>query len=491
MTLTTYHKYWSCEDEHNTCLYCYADLISEKEEDDVQRMVCPVYICGKKLKKIQPSPVKEHVFIYVDDSNMWIEGKKFAAKQAKLKCVEDPRLRLDIGGVTDVVANKRDVAWGILYGSEPPPIDTVWKKIRESGWKVVTSKRSAITNKQKQVDHQMAVDITALVTDRSVAKGKIVLVSGDADFIPAIREGLKRNWSFEIWMWASGIANALRTLTEKNQKLLSIHELDPHLKDISFTNFKFSEKQVSSKLNHRSAVIKNFNVTEGWQKELTEELGWPFQFCWIGPKTLTDVKDYKDVLLIFQSDVKPNDNKKFIDHFDIIFQNLKRKYPRKVVNYPAYRSEHAVSEHQEICLTSTYDKLHNVDEELSASDNSDLEERGKEQRSRPDSDKKSKRNDRGTSEAEEFQLVQGKHRRRAQQYSELCKYRSKCFQGLKCTYGHTEDEKKFFRKELKCKECHSKGHCKYGSQCRYAHSSEESFCRKCHQQGHLESDCPE
>lgn len=129
---------------------------------------------------------------------MWIEGKKLAAKQANLKCVEDPRLRLDIGKVTDVVASGRDVAWGILYGSEPPPIDSVWNKIRERGWQVVTSKRSAFTNKEKQVDHQMVTHITALVSDRSVAKGKIVLVSGDADVIPAVKEGIINNWSFEI-----------------------------------------------------------------------------------------------------------------------------------------------------------------------------------------------------------------------------------------------------------------------------------------------------
>lgn len=486
MTLTTYHKYWSCEREHNTCFYCYADLISENEEDDDRSIVCPV--CGKKLKKIQPSAGEEHVFIYVDDSNMWIEGKKLAAKQANLKCVEDPGLRLDIGKVTDVVASGRDVAWGILYGSEPPPIDSVWEKIREHGWQVVTSKRSAITNKEKQVDHQMAVDITVLVTDRSVAKGKIVLVSGDADFIPAIKEGLRTNWSFEIWMWASGISKALRTLKKDNPELLSIHELDSRLKDISFTNFKFNAKQVSSQLNNRSAVIKNFEVTEGWEKKLTEKLGWPFQFCWIGPETLTDVKDYKDVLLIFQSHAKPKDDKAFSDHFKEIFQSLLKKYPGKVVIYPAYRREYAKDE--EICLTNRYGLLFKVDEELSSSDQSDLEEGGGE-RSRPGCGKKSTTNDRDTSEPEEFKLVQGKQRRRAQQYSELCRHRSRCSKSLKCTHGHTEDEKKFFRKPLKFLECNFKKNCKYGSQCKYAHSSKDSFCRLCHQWGHLESDCPE
>ena len=462
------------------------DLIEERGDDDVKRRDCPS--CGKRLNQINPDLLDEHVFIFVDDSNMWIEGKKLAAKQANLKCVEDPRLRLDIGKVTDVIASGRDVAWGILYGSEPPSIDSVWEKIREHGWQVVTSKRSSFTNKEKQVDHQMVAHITALVTDRSVAKGKIVLVSGDADVIPAIREGLDRNWSFEIWMWASGISKALRTLKKENPEFLSIHELDSRLKDISFTNFKFNVTQVSSQLSNRSAVIKNFKVTEGWEKKLTEKLRWPFQFCWIGPETLTDVRDYKDVLLIFQSHAKPKDDKAFSDHFEEIFQNLLKIYPEKVVNYPVYRREYAKDE--EICLTNRYGVLSKVDEELSSSDQSDLEEGGGE-RSRPGSGKKSTTNDRDTSEAEEFQLVQSKQSKRAQQFSELCRYRSRCSNGLKCRHGHTEDEKKFFRNPLRHRECNFKKNCKYGSQCNYAHSNKDSFCRQCHQWGHLESDCPE
>lgn len=141
---------------------------------------------------------------------MWIAAKKLAALKSKLKCVEDPRLRLDIGKVTDVVAMGRDVAWGTLYGSEPPPIDTVWQKIRDRGWKVITTKRNPFTNKEKQVDHQMVADITALVSDRSVAKGKVVMVSGDADMIPAVNESLKMKWSIEIWMWESSISNSLK-----------------------------------------------------------------------------------------------------------------------------------------------------------------------------------------------------------------------------------------------------------------------------------------
>ena len=139
-----------------------------------------------------------------------------------------------------------------------------------------TSKRSSFTNKEKQVDHKMVADITTLVSDRSVAKGKIVLVSGDADVIPAVKEGLRKKWSFEVWTWNSGTSKALTKLAKDNSELLTIHPLDSHLDDISFTNFKFSGKPIYSRLYNRSAVIKNFRPAGDWQKKMSEKLGWPF-----------------------------------------------------------------------------------------------------------------------------------------------------------------------------------------------------------------------
>lgn len=525
------------------------DLFEETYHDD-KKVACPQ--CSGTLMLIQPPALDEHVFIYVDDSNMWIEGKKLAAKQANLKCVEDPRLRLDIGRVADVVASGREVAWGILYGSEPPPIDTVWKKIRERGWKVITSKRSRFTKKEKQVDHQMVADITTLVSDRSVSKGKIVLVSGDADVIPAVKEGLSKKWSFEIWMWRSGISTALKDLAEDNPELLTIHPLDSHLDDISFTNFKFSEKQISSKLNSRSAVIKNFHAGKDWQKKLSKKLGWPFQFCWIGPERLDNPKDYKDVLLIFASQVKSKDDKDFIYHFEKIFERLQQEYPEKVLPFPSYLK--VFGKKEDICLTNNYGVLEDVDEEINmgsacdlsdedesewatntadneiaASGHLDRDERGTEsnddtadnesERVTNPSDNESaasgnldwgtESNDGtadneseasgnldwgtessdGTADNEKFQVVQKKKCKRRQQYSEQCKYRSNCKKRLNCTHGHTDAEKRFFRAPKKDKECRFKNNCTYGPRCIFAHSNKDSFCRECHQWGHLRDKC--
>lgn len=467
--LTRYHKFWKCTSQHMTCFNCFADQMY----DDFNNMKCSS--CSECLKPIKPlHEADEHVFIYVDDSNMWIEAKKRAAIKLKLKCVEDPRLRLDIGKVTDVVANGRDVAWGTLYGSEPPPIDSVWQKIRDRGWKVITTKRSTITNREKQVDHQMVADITALVADRSVTKGKIVIVSGDADMIPAIKESLKMKWSTEIWMWQSCISNALKKLADENPGLVSINTLDSSLEDVTFTNFKFGERDIPKS---RSAIITNidFEPDEKWQNSLCEKLGWPFKFCMIGPEDLDNPLDYEDIILIFAK-VKSVDGKGIEQHFDKIFEYLQQEYPGKIVNYPAYRREY--NQMGEICIANKYDALQNVDDQLSVKS---------EDPSYDDGDELTE-----SDENDNFQVVQRKPRkRRNQQYSVQCDSRSNCKNGLNCKYHHTDDEKKFFRNRRKDKECFFKGHCKYGaSNCFYAHSNKDSFCRKCHKWGHLQEKCP-
>ena len=448
-----------------TCYYCFAD---QTMVDDVNNRRCTY--CEKELKPIKPeSTAEEHVFIYVDDSNMWIEAKKLAAVKSKLKCVEDPRLRLDIGKVTDVVANSREVVLGTLYGSEPPPVDTVWHKIRSRGWKVVTNQRSTYTNKEKQVDHQMVADITALVSDRSVAKGKVVIVSGDADMIPAIKESLKRKWPVEIWMWESSISNSLVNLATDNPELVKVSPLSSSLEAVTFTNSNFGDKEIPMT---RSAVITNidFSPDEQWQKNLIEKLGWPFQISLRGSEV-----DYEDIILIF-ANVKSVNGKDFEKIFHTIFENLEQEYPGKVVNYHAYLHVE-IDKRTDICFANKYEAL--VNEELNANNTSN-------------EDQLLKNGDELHENGAGFQVVAKKKSRekKKQQYSQQCRSRSKCKSGLDCKYYHTEGEKKFFNNPRKDKECFHKGHCKYGSaRCYFAHSDEDSFCRNCHRWGHLQGNC--
>ena len=413
-----------------TCCQCFADKMFYDN-----KMRCSS--CSESLEPIKPPcEDNDHVFIYVDDSNMWIEAKKLAANKLNLKSVEDPRLRLDIGKVTDVVANNRKVAWGILYGSEPPPIDSVWQKIRERGWKVIITQRSSFTGKEKQVDHQMVADITELVSG-CIVKGKIVMVSGDADMIPAISKSLQMKWSTEIWMWGNGVSNALKQLAEENPGLMSINILDSRLEEVTFTSFTFGATKIP---DTRSVIIKDIDFTpdETWQKKLGEKLGWLFQICMIGPEKLQNPVDFKDVILIF-SNARAKDNKDFeIHYFDKIFGDLDREYPGKILNYPAYRKQ--FDRQEDICLANRFEALLSLDEQLSEESFS-----GDDVPSSYGAIKEIDEDD----EKEQFQVVRRKQQKKTQKYSILCKWRSKCKRGLKCQYHHTDDEKNSLQNTVK------------------------------------------
>ena len=457
------------------------DLLFEAPEDggNQEEIQCT---CEATLLRIKPnvSGHGEHVFIYVDDSNMWIEAKKLAAKQGNFKCVEDPRLRMDMGKLAEFVAKGKEIACDNLYGSEPPPVDTVWKKIKQCGWKVKLSQRSFYTNKEKQVDHKIVKDITALVSDRSVAKGTIILVSGDADLIPAIEEGLSKKWSFEIWMWASGISNALKRLEEEHPVSLKVSWLDPHLQDVSFTHLELSKRQLSSAQNPRTAVIKNFEENEGWQGDLTEKLRWPFQFCWIE----------QDIALVFSA-VKTKDEKtKFAHHFNKIFELLQREYPGRVVPLAAYRQKESC-ERGGISLANPYEALEDVGEQSSlGADDYDFSDKGEKEAQGNRGGEGEKDND--SIRENEFQVVQRrKPKKKSQKFSCQCPDKSQCKRRLNCTHWHPKSEKKYFKNHKKHIECWHKNECLYGAgKCKFAHSDSDSFCPQCHSWGHLQKKCP-
>ena len=90
--------------------------------------------------KNQTDTNQENIWIFLDDSYIWIEAKTESAKlksRYKLTTTEDHRICISVGGLIEtVVRNNRNIKESILYGSEPPLIDSVWKRAEEYGFKV-------------------------------------------------------------------------------------------------------------------------------------------------------------------------------------------------------------------------------------------------------------------------------------------------------------------------------------------------------------------
>ncbi len=159
------------------------------------------------------------VYIFVDNSNVWIEGKRISGKTKKPQIPTNPQYRIEFGRLLEHVQQGRTLGdIPKLYGSEPPPNDSVWKIIVAKGFDVKVFKRN-IFNKEKGVDMRMGLDITrlAIVTK---PPSIIAIVAGDADFVPVVEEAQKEGWNVEVWYW-SNAANDLKRVANRFEELNS------------------------------------------------------------------------------------------------------------------------------------------------------------------------------------------------------------------------------------------------------------------------------
>lgn len=170
------------------------------------------------------SKAKFHLF--VDNSNVLLEGRRYAQmkrkQQAKRSAFLDDSYEMDWGKFLYIVQLKdqRGLATiPTLYGSRPPPDDSVWQRIRDDGFDTKVFDRN-IRNKEKGVDMEMGMDIAELIHTHPT-KGTIVVAAGDADYVPAVKRAQGKGWTVEVWFWSNAAADL-------KQAASSFVCLDPH-----------------------------------------------------------------------------------------------------------------------------------------------------------------------------------------------------------------------------------------------------------------------
>lgn len=148
--------------------------------------------------------LENRVVVVVDNSNVFIEGQKFSARQKGVlrdetdtRDPQDPSWRVDFGRLLTTVAKGRVVSHAILVGSRPPQNDSVWDAAERYGFNVTVHERNA-ANKEKAVDTELVAQGTEVVCTVPTPQ-YIAVLSGDRDFIPLVKVAQRRNWSVEMW----------------------------------------------------------------------------------------------------------------------------------------------------------------------------------------------------------------------------------------------------------------------------------------------------
>ena len=144
--------------------------------------------------------------VFVDNSNVLIEGRRLSNARnegrARRGARVDDNYHIDWGKFLYLIKETDSRALAqvpFLYGSRPPPDDTVWERIRTDGFDVKVFDRN-IRNKEKGVDMEMGMDIVDRIHTVTPPR-TIIITAGDADFVPAVTRAQSKNWTVEVWFW--------------------------------------------------------------------------------------------------------------------------------------------------------------------------------------------------------------------------------------------------------------------------------------------------
>lgn len=149
-------------------------------------------------------------FLYVDRSNVWIEGMHVRAvvegRARDIRTAQQKNLtarwNMDFGRLLSFAGgNRPEIGRAVLYGSRPPPSDSIWAAAERVGFEVIVYDRN-IANKEKKIDTKITTD---MISDsfRLMRPGQdeLTLVAGDRDYVPPIEDLIGRGFNVHVCFW--------------------------------------------------------------------------------------------------------------------------------------------------------------------------------------------------------------------------------------------------------------------------------------------------
>jgi hypothetical protein len=140
--------------------------------------------------------------VLVDNSNVFIGGRKFSARvkgvtegDGKHDEPCDPSWRLNFDELLDWLADGRTIHQAIMVGSGRPDMDGIWDPARESGFEVIVYDRRH--GGEKAVDTELVAQGTEIIATAEEPM-TLVLASGDLDFLPLMNVAQRHEWQTEL-----------------------------------------------------------------------------------------------------------------------------------------------------------------------------------------------------------------------------------------------------------------------------------------------------
>ena len=176
-------------------------------------------------------------WIYVDNSNVFIEGQRASAVQkcmasdintAMAERIVDTGYRINFGKLYQFIAgsNRHETVRAMLFGSRPPENDAIWNMASNAGFEVVVEDRN-VANREKKIDTGIVTEMMRDACKHATAGDVFTLVSGDSDYVPTVEALIQEGYEVDVVFWD----HASMELKKVCSRFVS---LNPHLETIGF-----------------------------------------------------------------------------------------------------------------------------------------------------------------------------------------------------------------------------------------------------------------
>lgn len=189
-------------------------------------------------------------YVFIDNSNV------FGGAQLMEDGSRDKRIRVNIRNLTRLVERGLFIVRRAVAGSFPPPNSRVWDLYRLDGYVVLQGGRTGNPEEQlvDEALHSHMLDAIADHKRGTTTPGTIVLVTGDGNsniergtsFVKQVERAAREGWTIHMWSWKKTTARIYHDLTRDFPERFFVHDLDPHRKDITFSEVTVADDGISS-----------------------------------------------------------------------------------------------------------------------------------------------------------------------------------------------------------------------------------------------------
>ena len=171
----------------------------------------------------------DRVFIYWDDSNIFISARQVAAE--KEGEAARFRVRIHFRNLLELARGGREIEHAVAVGSIPPELRHVWNRLESEGVSVHLLERGAMQGREQGVDQTLQTAMLRDAFDYNGDPGIVVLLTGDgAGFYSGVgfHADLKRmhgrDWGIEVISWRHSCNPRMRNWAEQNGRFIALDD---------------------------------------------------------------------------------------------------------------------------------------------------------------------------------------------------------------------------------------------------------------------------